>query len=102
VALLFQQPLTTADLTTLLAPRILAEVESLQTYSEAVEAELAKELENGRLFRLMAKLGFINERPEYDCSCVLSSLAISAIQPLILLADLTWTLPGRRPAIVAC
>lgn len=27
---------------------------------------LMKELENGRLFRLMAKLGAINERPEYE------------------------------------
>ena len=26
---------------------------------------MCKELENGRLVRLMAKLGFINERPEY-------------------------------------
>ena len=26
---------------------------------------MCKELENGRLVRLLAKLGFINERPEY-------------------------------------
>ena len=31
-----------------------------------IDAELTKELENGRLFRLVVKLGFINERPEYD------------------------------------
>ena len=29
-------------------------------------SEFSRELENGRLFRLMAKLGTINERPEYD------------------------------------
>jgi len=29
-------------------------------------SELSRELENGRLFRLVAKLGTINERPEYD------------------------------------
>jgi PAB-dependent poly(A)-specific ribonuclease subunit 3 len=29
-------------------------------------SELSRELENGRLFRLMAKLGTINERPEYE------------------------------------
>jgi hypothetical protein len=39
--------------------------------------ELSKEVENGRLFRLICKLGFINERPEYhgmdvsrnSCTC---------------------------------
>ncbi len=31
-----------------------------------LEGELAKEVENGRLFRMLVKLGFINERPEYD------------------------------------
>jgi PAB-dependent poly(A)-specific ribonuclease subunit 3 len=38
------------------------------SYNDSLESELAKELENGRLFRLLAKLGFINERPEYDMS----------------------------------
>lgn len=33
-----------------------------------LEAELAKEFENGRLFRLLVKMGFINERPSYDSS----------------------------------
>ncbi|KAI8928074.1 hypothetical protein BC831DRAFT_503639 [Entophlyctis helioformis] len=28
--------------------------------------QLAREVENGRLFRLVAKLGFVNERPEYE------------------------------------
>lgn len=28
-----------------------------------LEAELGKEMQNGRLFRLLAKLGFINDRP---------------------------------------
>lgn len=31
---------------------------------DTLEAELMRELENGRLVRLMAKFGFINERPE--------------------------------------
>ena len=29
-------------------------------------SEFSREVENGRLFRLMAKLNFINERPEFD------------------------------------
>lgn len=32
---------------------------------EHLENELASELENARLFRLLCKFGFINERPEY-------------------------------------
>ena len=34
--------------------------------TDHLEGELAKELENGRLTRLLCKLGFINERPEFD------------------------------------
>jgi len=29
-------------------------------------SDLSKEMENGRLLRLMVKLGFVNERPEGD------------------------------------
>jgi PAB-dependent poly(A)-specific ribonuclease subunit 3 len=38
---------------------------SLVTQDETM-AYLGRELENGRLFRLMAKLGTINDRPEFD------------------------------------
>lgn len=34
--------------------------------NDYMEGELSKELENGRLFRLLCKFGFINERPEFD------------------------------------
>jgi PAB-dependent poly(A)-specific ribonuclease subunit 3 len=40
-------------------------------------SELSRELENGRLFRLAAKLGTINERPEFD-------------------GDKTWSETGER------
>lgn len=33
---------------------------------DALTSDLMRELENGRLVRLMSKLGFINERPEYS------------------------------------
>jgi Pan3 Pseudokinase domain len=33
--------------------------------ADSLESQLACELENGRLVRLLAKFGFINERPEY-------------------------------------
>ena len=38
---------------------------SLHT-QDTLTSELSRELENGRLVRLMAKLGTINERPEYE------------------------------------
>ena len=34
--------------------------------ANAQVSDLVKEMENGRLLRLMIKLGFINERPEGD------------------------------------
>lgn len=33
---------------------------------DALQQENRKEIQNGRLFRLLVKLGFINERPDYD------------------------------------
>lgn len=33
---------------------------------DSLYSEFGREVENGRLFRLMAKLNFINERPEFD------------------------------------
>jgi PAB-dependent poly(A)-specific ribonuclease subunit 3 len=36
----------------------------LISYADVLEGELAAEVENGRLVRLVSKLGFINERPE--------------------------------------
>jgi hypothetical protein len=37
---------------------------SLGSAVDRLECELMSELENGRLVRLLAKFGFINERPE--------------------------------------
>jgi len=50
----------------LLSGRLIAHIDRLNSYSDTLESELGKEIENGRLFRLVAKLGFINERPEHD------------------------------------
>lgn len=52
----------------MLATRAFAHLEKTYNFADALEGELCKELDNGRLFRLMVKLGFINERPEYDFS----------------------------------
>jgi PAB-dependent poly(A)-specific ribonuclease subunit 3 len=68
VVYLLRQPTTAEDLaaTPLVAAKSLQEVENLHAFTDSLEGELMKELENGRLFRLMVKLGFINERPEFE------------------------------------
>lgn len=65
---LLRQPTTVEDVATtpLIAAKTLQETEHLHTFADSLESELAKELENGRLFRLVVKLGFINERPEFE------------------------------------
>lgn len=45
--------------------RVLIELDESLNAADRLEAELSSELENGRLFRLMCKFGFINERPEF-------------------------------------
>ena len=45
--------------------RLVREMDELHSSVDRIEGELMSELENGRLFRLMCKLGFINERPEF-------------------------------------
>ncbi|GAA5800597.1 hypothetical protein EDC94DRAFT_604256 [Helicostylum pulchrum] len=54
------------EVVVMISPHILQEINSSQFYNDELEAELSKELENGRLVRLMSKMGFINERPEFD------------------------------------
>ncbi|EIM80126.1 uncharacterized protein STEHIDRAFT_105753 [Stereum hirsutum FP-91666 SS1] len=46
-------------------PKLVHELDELQHGVEHLENELASELENARLFRLLCKFGFINERPEF-------------------------------------
>ncbi|KIJ18269.1 hypothetical protein PAXINDRAFT_161688 [Paxillus involutus ATCC 200175] len=45
--------------------RLLREMDEVQISTDRLESELASELENGRLVRLLCKFGFINERPEF-------------------------------------
>ncbi|KAI8819981.1 kinase-like domain-containing protein [Fimicolochytrium jonesii] len=57
---------TIDDVVTMIGPRILHEINSAHHYNDLLEGELTRELENGRLVRLLCKLGCINERPEFD------------------------------------
>ncbi|KAL9560211.1 hypothetical protein MBANPS3_000063 [Mucor bainieri] len=51
---------------TMIGPRLLHELNSSQYYTDTLEANLGNELENSRLVKLMSKLNFINERPEFE------------------------------------
>ena len=49
----------------MIGARFYAQLEAAQTRIDMLENELAKEVDNGRLFRLLCKLGTLNERPEF-------------------------------------
>lgn len=40
------------------------QVEALEKRADAFEEQLAHEIDNGRLLRILTKLGIVNERPE--------------------------------------
>lgn len=50
----------------MIGARFYTQLDALQLRTDLMENEISKEMENGRLFRLLVKLGTINERPEYD------------------------------------
>lgn len=60
-----QQRRSVIDLMPMIGARFYTQLDSIQSRTDILENEVAKEMENGRLFRLMVKLGTINERPEY-------------------------------------
>jgi PAB-dependent poly(A)-specific ribonuclease subunit 3 len=49
-----------------ISPQMVSAFEAALQLDDELNGEFSREVENARLFRLMAKLGFINERPEYD------------------------------------
>jgi PAB-dependent poly(A)-specific ribonuclease subunit 3 len=57
---------TWRSLAAALGERVFMELDSQQLYTDAVSVELAKELQNGRLLRLLVKLSTVTERPEHD------------------------------------
>ncbi|WRT64611.1 uncharacterized protein IL334_001544 [Kwoniella shivajii] len=50
----------------IMGPRILNELDAMQNYADTIESDLGAEMENGRIVRLLSKLGFINERAEFE------------------------------------
>nr|CDI56538.1 related to Pab1 dependent poly(A)-specific ribonuclease PAN3 [Melanopsichium pennsylvanicum 4] len=59
-------PRTVGELVKVLGIHCADEMDSALNYTDLMENSLMKELENGRLVRLLCKFGFINERPEFD------------------------------------
>ncbi|GAA5856416.1 hypothetical protein JCM5353_008672 [Sporobolomyces roseus] len=57
---------TVEEVMALMATRVVDELNSSLVAEDTIERELMRELENGRLVRLLCKFGFINERPEFD------------------------------------
>lgn len=63
---IFNEKATLPDLIALTAEHALDSLNDSLDHSTYIESELSKELENGRLVRLLCKFGLINERPEYE------------------------------------
>ncbi|XP_037286439.2 poly(A) specific ribonuclease subunit PAN3 isoform X2 [Rhipicephalus microplus] len=53
------------DIMPMIGARFYTQLDAAQMRSDVIENELAKEVENGRLFRLLVKLGTVSERPEF-------------------------------------
>mmetsp|Transcript_8345 Transcript_8345/g.30785 ORF Transcript_8345/g.30785 Transcript_8345/m.30785 type:complete len:654 (-) Transcript_8345:25-1986(-) len=53
----------TSELCGLLGERAFEEAQALQCANDRLYNELQKEMENGRFLRILAKLGYVNERP---------------------------------------
>ncbi|KAL0851699.1 hypothetical protein ABMA28_000025 [Loxostege sticticalis] len=54
------------DLMPMIGARFYTQVEALERRADAFEEQLAREIDNGRLLRILIKLGVINERPELN------------------------------------
>lgn len=50
----------------MIGARFYTQLDTAQVQLDILENELAKELENGRLFKLLVKVATINERPELN------------------------------------
>ena len=65
-----QQLKSVIDLMPMIGARFYMQLDAIQIRADVLENEVSKEMENGRLCRLLVKLGTINERPEWVCLCV--------------------------------
>ncbi|CAH1179558.1 unnamed protein product [Phaedon cochleariae] len=61
-----QQRRSVTDLMPMIGARFYTQLDNLHNHIEILDHELSKELQNGRLFRIMTKLATINERPDFN------------------------------------
>jgi PAB-dependent poly(A)-specific ribonuclease subunit 3 len=54
------------DVMPMIGARFYSQLEATHLRNDILEQALSQEVENGRLFKLLCKLGTINERPEYS------------------------------------
>ncbi|XP_019762764.1 PAN2-PAN3 deadenylation complex subunit PAN3 isoform X1 [Dendroctonus ponderosae] len=64
--LLTNQRRSVTDLMPMIGARFYTQLDNLHSHVETLESEMCKEVQNGRLFRLMTKLAAINERPDFN------------------------------------
>ncbi|KAI9245436.1 hypothetical protein BY458DRAFT_528842 [Sporodiniella umbellata] len=57
---------TIDDVLVSISSHVLEEINHHHSRNDDLEKHLSRELENGRMARLISKMGFINERPEFD------------------------------------
>ncbi|GBM63371.1 PAN2-PAN3 deadenylation complex subunit pan3 [Araneus ventricosus] len=60
------RPRSINDIMPMIGARFYTQLDAAQMRSDVIENELAKEVQNGRLFRLLVKLGTITERAEFN------------------------------------
>lgn len=60
------QDRTVDQFITLVSSQIIASFDAALHADDSLNTELAREIENARLVRLLTKLNFVNERPEYE------------------------------------
>ena len=65
-----------------IAANIMKEFDASLGVDDKLQSHLNRELENSRLVRLMTKLGFLNERPQYEKDSQWSSQGSRAVIPL--------------------
>jgi len=59
-------PPSISTLCTKASRKYLLHMQTIHSQNDELERDLAKEAENGHLFRLLVKIGLVNERPDYN------------------------------------
>ncbi|XP_050683901.1 PAN2-PAN3 deadenylation complex subunit PAN3 isoform X2 [Leptidea sinapis] len=66
VYLLSPQHRLVTDLMPMIGARFYTQIEAFERRADVFDNQMAKELDNGRLLRILFKFAFINERPEFN------------------------------------